>query len=109
MGGLNPAKMKAMMKQMGIDQKEIDAERVIIKKRDGVDIIIENPSIQEISMQGNVSWQIAGDAREETRKEGFSDEDIQMVMEKTGKEKDEVVEALKETGDIAEAIIKLSE
>ena len=40
-GGIDPKKMQAMMKQMGIKQEEIDAKRVIIEKSDGR-IIIEN-------------------------------------------------------------------
>ena len=40
--GMNPAKMKQMMKQMGIDVKELkDVEEVIIKTADS-NIIIEN-------------------------------------------------------------------
>ena len=40
-GGLDPKKMQAMMKQMGIAQQEIDASKVIIEKTDGNKIIIE--------------------------------------------------------------------
>ena len=32
---MNPKKMQALMKQMGIDQQEIDAKKVIIEKDDG--------------------------------------------------------------------------
>ena len=104
LGKFNPKQMQAMMKQLGINQEEIDAERVIIEKTDGR-IIIENPSIQKIKMQGQESFQISGDVKEET---GFSDDDIKLVAEKTGKSEKEAREALEETGDIAEAIIKLS-
>jgi len=40
------------MKQMGIAQEEIPAERVIIEKSDKNRIIIENPSVTKIIMQG---------------------------------------------------------
>jgi len=103
-GGIDPKKMAAMMKQMGIKQEEIAAERVIIEKSDGK-IIIENPNVQKIVMQGQESWQITGEAREES---GITEDDIKMVMEKTGKSKAEARKALEETGDIAEAIVKLS-
>ena len=105
-GGMNPKKMQAMMKQLGINQEEIEAERVIIEKSDGR-IVIENPSVQKIVMQGQESWQITGEAREDET--GFSEEDVKMVMDKTGKSKEEVNSALEETeGDIAEAILRLS-
>ena len=32
LGGLNPKKMQGLMKQMGISQEEIPAEKVIIEK-----------------------------------------------------------------------------
>ncbi len=108
-GGINPSQMKAMMKQMGIKQEDIEAERVIIETADKR-IIIEPASVQKIMMQGQITWQIGGDAREETKEEGIKEEDIQMVAEKTGKSEGEARKALEEAGgDIAEAIVKLSE
>ena len=107
MGGFDPKKMSAMMKQLGIKQEEIEALRVVIEKEDGR-IVIENPNVQKITMQGNVSWQIAGEAREEA--EGIKEEDVRMVMDKTGASEEEAREALEEaSGDLAEAIVALSE
>ena len=40
--GLDPKKMQAMMKQIGLQQEEISSERVIIEKSDGGKLIIEN-------------------------------------------------------------------
>jgi nascent polypeptide-associated complex subunit alpha len=105
MGGINPKKMQAMMKQMGINQVEIDASKVIIEKNDGGNIVIDNPSIQKIVMQGQESFQISGDISED---EGFKDEDIRLIVEKTGKSEDEAKRALEETGDMAQAILKLN-
>lgn len=108
-GGVNPGQMKAMMKQMGIKQEEIEALRVVIEKEDSR-IIIEPASVQKITMHGQESWQIAGDVREETKETGISEEDIVIVADKTGKSKEEAKKALDEVnGDIAEAIVKLSE
>lgn len=105
---VNPAQMKAMMKQMGIRQDEIEAERVIIETADKK-IIIEPASVQKITMQGQTSWQIAGEVREESREQGISEDDISLVMEKTGASKHHVHEMLLQTkGDIAEAILNLS-
>lgn len=107
--GLNPKKMQAMMKQMGIAQEEIDASRVVIEKNDNTNIIIENPSVTKIKMQGQETFQIAGDISEETAEIGISEEDIQTVVEKTGASKEKAKEALEKTGDLAEAILELSE
>ncbi|GAH71701.1 unnamed protein product, partial [marine sediment metagenome] len=57
LGGLNPKKMQAMMKQLGMNQEEIDALRVIIEKQDNTKIVIENPSVTKISVQGKESFQ----------------------------------------------------
>ena len=62
--GLNPKKMQAMMKQMGINQEEIDANRVVIERDDG-NIIIDNPNVVKIGMQGQENFQITGDVSEE--------------------------------------------
>ncbi len=103
-GGMDPRQMKRMMKQMGINSTEIQAKRVIIET-DGAKIIIENPNITKIDAQGDVSYQISGDEREET---AISEEDINMVMEQTNVDKQTAESALKEKhGDLAEAILYL--
>lgn len=107
--GVNPSQMKALMKQMGIKQEDLDVNRVIIEKKDGNNVIVEPASVQKITMQGQVQWQISGETREESKKEGISEEDIKLVMEKTGKSENEVKRILEETNDIAEAIMQLSE
>ena len=108
-GGLDPKKMQVMMKQMGIAQEEIPASRVIIEKTDNTKTIIENPSVTKIKMQGQESFQIAGDVSEEAGEVGVSEEDIKTVMEKTGASEEKAKEALEKTGDLAEAILELSE
>jgi len=103
--GLNPKKMEAVMKQMGIAQENINASRVIIEKTDNTKIIIENPSVTKIKMQGQETFQIAGDINEE---QGISEEDIQTIIEKTSVSKEKARESLEKTGDLAESILELS-
>ena len=81
-GGIDPKKMQAMMKQMGIAQEEIDASKVIIEKTDNTRLIIENPSVIKIKMQGQESFQITGEAKEETSATEISEEDIETIIEK---------------------------
>ncbi len=107
-GGINPSQIQGMMKKMGIKQEEIDSLRVIIEKVDGNKIIIDNPSVTKINMQGNESYQITGESREESGK-SFSDDDVKSVMEKTSCSKIQAEKALNASnGDLAEAIINLS-
>ncbi len=105
---VDPKKMQSMLKQMGISQEEIEADRVIIEKPNGK-IIIENPSVQRIKMSGNESFQISGETREESA-EKFSEDDVKLVAEKTSRSEEEARETLEKTGgDIAEAILHLSD
>ncbi len=96
------------MKQMGMAQEEISASKVIIEQTDGNKTIINNPSVVKIKMQGQETFQISGDINEETG-EKFSEEDVQTIVEKTNCTEDQAKQALEETGDLAEAILKLSE
>ncbi|RLG14500.1 MAG: hypothetical protein DRN66_01895 [Candidatus Nanohalarchaeota archaeon] len=116
MFNVNPKQMQKMMQQMGMSTIELDATEVRIICPDKT-IIIENPSVQKIKMHGQTSFQITGtetevdnsqleEAAEE--KEDFSDEDIKIIMEQTGKSREKIEKVLKETGDIAETIIMLN-
>ena len=106
--GMNPKKMQAVMKQMGIAQEEIPASRVIIEKDDRGKIIISEPSITKIKMQGQETFQIAGNISEETGEPEISEEDIKTIMEKTSVSEDEARQSLEKTGDLAESILELS-
>lgn len=108
LGGMNPRQMQGMMKKMGIAQEEIAANRVIIEKKDGERVIIEEPNITRIKMQGQTSYQIAGEEHTESAEVKISEEDIKTVMEKTGCSKEEAKEALEKTGDLADAIMELA-
>jgi len=102
---IDPKKMNALMRQMGVSQEDIIASRVVIEKEDG-NIVINNPSITKIKMQGQESFQISGDIEE--LENGVSEEDIKTIIEKTGCSEEQAREALEETGDLAEAIFKLN-
>ncbi len=107
---MDPRALKRMMDSMGMKNTEIESDRVVIFGR-GKDIVIENPSVTMIEMQGNVSFQITGDMREAQKEASpaeITDEDIQLVREKTGASKEVARKALLESdGDIAKAIMKL--
>jgi nascent polypeptide-associated complex subunit alpha len=105
-GGMNPKKMQGMMKKMGISQTQLDVHRVVFEMADG-NIVIDEPSVVKIMMQGQETYQVAGEAREESSG-GVSDDDVAMVVEKTGKGEDEVRKFLEDNGgDIALAIMEL--
>lgn len=100
--GMNPKMMKQAMQKMGIKQVELDAEEVIIKLKDK-NLIIKNPNVSKINMQGHETFQIMGDVSEESSNE----EDIKTVMDQTGCSEEEAKKALEKYDDIAEAILNL--
>jgi len=117
MPNVNPRQMQQMMKKMGIQQEDIDAEQVIIICSDRR-IVIDNPSIQKVNMMGKKSYQISGeesieslDSEDEESDEPveITEDDIKTVMQQAGGSHDDAKQALEDTnGNIAEAIILLT-
>ncbi len=104
--GMNAGQMAGMMKKMGIAQIQLPVRKVIFEMDDG-NLVIEEPSVLKIKMQGQETYQVSGEAIEEST-EVFSDEDVKMVVSQTEKSEDEVRKALEDSeGDIAEAIMEL--
>lgn len=103
---INPREMQRMMRQMGIQSEEIDAERVIIEAH-GKRLVVNNPQITKMKMGGQESLQIVGMITEE-RADRFSKEDVSLVIAQTGCTEAEAKNALEKNGDIAKAILSLS-
>ncbi len=103
----NQRQMQKAMKRMGIKSEEIDAEKVLIECKDKK-IVISSPSVSKIRMGGQETFQVVGEVSEEL-KENFSEEDVELIMNQTGCSDEEAIKALDETGDMAEAIMKLKE
>lgn len=95
------------MKQMGMDMEEVPATRVIVETSDGKNLVFESPELNKISVQGKEMFQLQGDYAEEAA--GPDQEDVQIVMEKTGASEDEAKAALEEHEDLTDAIMSLSE
>jgi len=113
-GRVNPRQMKQAMRKMGIRNEEMKDVTEVIIRTSREEIVIKNPSVNIMEVQGTKNYQITGDA--ETRPLGsvsdegtsFPDEDIELVMSQTGCDRDAAVEALTESdGQPAEAIIKI--
>lgn len=113
MFNMNAKQMEKVMKQMGIQQEQIDADEVIIKSADK-EIVVSNPQVVKVNVGGQETFQISGEISEREKsteptepKEKFSEDDIQMVAQQSGSSLEDARAALVETGDIAEAIMKL--
>ncbi len=125
-GGLDPRKMKQMMNQMGIDLEDIDAEEVIIRTPEE-ELVFHNAEVQRMDAQGQQTYQVVGDPDTRPRgsdeevtagtdddetsaiegDSGFSEEDVEIVAQRTGVPEETAREALEETGDLAAAVQKL--
>ncbi len=104
--GINPKQVEMLMRQFGIKSEDIHAKRVVFELEGGK-LVIENPTVNAINMQGQRMYQVVGEAKEE-KEEGAGEEDIKLVMEQSGAGKAKAEKALKDAnGNIAEAIIKL--
>jgi len=129
---MNPRKMKQMMKQMGIDVEELDAERVVIETADGDDLVFDGAQVTKMDAQGQETYQIVGspdavaDAgaagsasavegdsgaaaiEDDADDAGIPDEDVALVAERAGVPQSTAREALEDAdGDLAAAIASL--
>lgn len=102
-----------MMQKMGMDTKSLDDVRDVTIRTSDRKIIIEEPSVMSITMQGQNMFQITGGTiREEAvtseTKVTIPEEDVKMVAEQANVSIDDAKKALEESsGDLAEAIVTL--
>ncbi|MFN3910099.1 MAG: nascent polypeptide-associated complex protein [Candidatus Anstonellaceae archaeon] len=103
---MDPKQIERMLRQFGMESNEIESKEVVIFTPT-TKIIIENPQVIEINFKGQKSYQISGKTRKEPN---MLEEDIKLVMEKTGCSKEKAIEALKNSNmDIAKAILDINE
>jgi nascent polypeptide-associated complex subunit alpha len=111
---MNPREAKRMMQRMGMNMDAVqDVEQVIIKTS-SKDIIIEQPEVAILQVQGQKMFQVVGGKVTEKLSErkapalAVSEEDVKLVADQTGKSIEEVRKALEECeGDLAKAILLL--
>ena len=102
---MDERQMKKLMKRMGINVREIEAEKVIIETKDKKYVFV-SPSVSIMEIKGQQTYQIVGKPEIFTK---VNEEDAKLVAEKTGKSIEEAMKALEEAnGDIAQAILNLS-
>ena len=126
---MNPRKMQQMMKQMGIDVTEIDAEEVVIRTADE-ELVFDGAQVTRMDAQGQETYQIVGeptsrdlDGDEPSEIEadddgsdgdgsadsgGVPDDDVELVATRAGVSESDAREALEAAdGDLAAAISRL--
>jgi nascent polypeptide-associated complex subunit alpha len=102
-----------MMQKMGMKVDEVPSVSQVIIKSAGRDIVIEEPNVTLVTVQGQAVYQIAGGRVSESSTEApiqtvSLESDVQLVAEQTGASLDEARKALAEAnGDLAKAILIL--
>lgn len=126
-GPRNNRQMQMMMRQLGLKTEPVEhVDEVIIRTRDK-EHVFRSPEVTILTVRGVRTYQIVGDAEVRPRgaagvgadaappssgpppaPSGPPAEDIDLVVEQTGVERDEAVAALEETqGQPAEAILRI--
>ncbi|RLF05689.1 MAG: nascent polypeptide-associated complex protein [Thermoprotei archaeon] len=106
---LSPRELQRLMRRMGIKVRELNCEKVVMTLPDR-DLIIEEPRVSVIEVQGERIYQIVGREVEVPHEEEveFTEEDVKLVAEQAGVTLEEARRALEEVGgDLAQAIILL--
>ena len=108
---MNPRQMKQAMKRLGIQQEELEATEVIIKLADR-EIVIQNPQVTKVNMQGQKNYQITGEeiVRSLDTKPSLNEDDILTVMEQAKTSREDAEKAITEANyDLAQAIMNLNQ
>jgi nascent polypeptide-associated complex subunit alpha len=116
---MNPREQKRMMQRMGMNMDAIEDVQQVIIRTANKDIVIDEPEVAILQVQGQKMYQVIGGQVSEqapsTRtvagtpsKPAFTEEDVQLVADQTGKSLERAKEALREAeGDLAKAILLL--
>ena len=107
---------KRMMQKMGMKIDEIDGVTEVLIRTATREIIIKEPVVTSVVVQGQRMYQVTGGSAHERTPSAeaaqpeVTEEDVNLVATQTGKTVDEAKAALKESGgDLAEAILRLKQ
>ncbi len=106
-GKVNPREANRMMQKMGMAVQQLDDVTRVVMETPTKKIIIDNPEVATVTVQGQTVYQVGGGTvREEGA--GGSDDDAKLVASQAGVSVEMAMKALKEAnGDLAQAIILL--
>jgi nascent polypeptide-associated complex subunit alpha len=127
-GGMDPKKMKALMKQMGIEQEELRGVIEVIIRTRTKDLVFREPTVTEVRAQGTRTYQVVGKPEErppgaapspgsagksraaepQPEPSEFPEDDLRLVMDQAGCSREKALSALRASdGSPAEAILSL--
>src|SRR3972149_10983573 len=128
-GGMDPRKMKALMKQMGIEQEELRDVLEVGTRLRSKDLVFKEPQVVEVRAQGTSTYQVVGRPEERAPASGspakgplpaparrdepaeppeVPHDDVRLVMDQAGCSRKAAISALRSAdGSPAEAILSL--
>lgn len=110
---MNPREAKRMMQRMGMNMGAMPDVEQVVFKTSSKEIIVENPEVTVMEMQGQKIFQVIGDRITEKaveKKVKIPEEDVQLVATQANVSPDQARAALEQTnGDLAQAILLLSQ
>ena len=110
---INPREAKRMMQRMGMNMGAMPDVQQVIFKTSTKEIIVENPEVAVMEMQGQKIFQVMGEKIVEKAVEKeikIPEEDVQLVAAQAKVSLEEARSALEQTkGDLAQAILLLSQ
>ena len=105
---MNPKHIKAMMKKQGINIEDLDDVQEVIIKTSSKTLVFKDVQVTCMEVQGQKTYQIAGEPEEMSSDPGIPQADIELVASQAGVSEEDAKAALEECGgEPAEAIIKL--
>jgi nascent polypeptide-associated complex subunit alpha len=109
-GKVNPREANRMMQRMGMQVQQLDDVTKVIMESPTRRIVIDNPEVATVTVQGQTIYQVGGGTMREEGLGGGSDEDAKLVASQAGVSMEQAANALKQSGgDLAQAIILLKQ
>jgi nascent polypeptide-associated complex subunit alpha len=108
---INPREANRMMQRMGMQVEQIDGVTRVIIESASKRIVIDDPEVAVVKVQGQTVYQVGGGtAREEGPAGASSQDDAKLVASQAGVSVEEAAKALRQSGgDLAQAIILLKQ
>jgi len=110
---MNPREAKRMMQRMGMNMGAMPEVEQVVFKTSTKEIIVENPEVTVMEMQGQKIFQVMGERITEKTVEKavkIPEEDVQLVAAQANVSPEQARAALEQTkGDLAQAILLLSQ
>lgn len=109
-GKVNPREANRMMQRMGMQVQQLDEVTRVIMESPSKRIIIDNPEVATVTVQGQTIYQVGGGTVREEGVGGGSDDDVKLVASQAGVSVEQATNALRQSnGDLAQAIILLKQ